>query len=78
MIERKETKILSNYFNTEPSGASVIIGPEGAGKNTILKTVFHLSFSLIQIGITWKENGILVGFETESSDYRRRFFANIY
>eukprot|EP01114_Cavostelium_apophysatum_P022850 TRINITY_DN8410_c0_g1_i1.p1 TRINITY_DN8410_c0_g1~~TRINITY_DN8410_c0_g1_i1.p1 ORF type:complete len:609 (+),score=142.17 TRINITY_DN8410_c0_g1_i1:91-1917(+) len=40
-IERKEEEILASYFSFPPSGPSVIIGPEGAGKNTLLKKVFR-------------------------------------
>lgn len=35
----KEEEILAQYFNSPPSGPSVIVGPEGTGKRTLLKKV---------------------------------------
>ncbi|PRP88102.1 hypothetical protein PROFUN_04193 [Planoprotostelium fungivorum] len=41
LVRKKETKILQKYFSSSPSGPSVIIGPESAGKGLLLKGIFN-------------------------------------
>eukprot|EP01117_Protostelium_nocturnum_P008193 TRINITY_DN2922_c0_g1_i1.p1 TRINITY_DN2922_c0_g1~~TRINITY_DN2922_c0_g1_i1.p1 ORF type:complete len:652 (+),score=205.34 TRINITY_DN2922_c0_g1_i1:155-2110(+) len=38
---KKETKILQKFFDSPPSGPSVLIGPEAAGKGLVLRKIFN-------------------------------------
>jgi len=61
-LEREtEQKILTQYFGSPPSGPSVIIGPEGAGKSGLLKQIVQNRKMVIWMDL--KQNPVATGEE---------------
>jgi len=61
IVRRAEEKILRQFFASPPSGPSVVIGPEGAGKSSLLKKIFDNRPMILWLDL--KQNPVTTGEE---------------